>query len=1198
MKRKISLLIAGLLLVGFLGMSGFAYAQPPTNPYVRVIWNVADQMHNWSHTQESSQWVFGPQPSITIEYAGNDTSISNNNYHVEIGTLLHINIVIPKSFIGVNNALDAVHFWGNTWIPRSPIFALEYNATADHWNYASFQYRPGVEAAVSANFINMYSNQCEYIEEIEYYQIVFAVEFTDDTMESIFWTGMQAVDTAGRPVTPSWLASQTNEGYESPPIGVQTVVSPRDFALQHYYYADIVDTEGKLIHYVDDGDIFIVRMMSTTDIAEVMIPFAMLTWNASYQQNITYSQPLGWPNTMFNADVPLEDVSLMLGPQLYMVHNASGTFWEVGYPDISFEYVSLTEDIGSWVLHYGVEINRTIDLNLFFTEYTVSETLGVLQWGGSFTDACDMDSDPFKTGDVLPIAVQDNWMLGVVNDAQGKPIYPRDEIFHKQTLRLSYKENYVEAFVFDNAGNIVEIGEQGENLNLTMVVHRPIEYINGTLILTDVDEFGNDFLINHTLKDFTLAVSADGTGRNETHHWRVDVVYNITVDFDTNLATYWSAVFESTYLTRTGALVDFNYNVTDWWTVNDWNLNLGESETVLSFNVTFSIDAPSMILKQSRVVVGLEQDLRIWNSTGWGYPTWIPDFQESDWNDLYYQVDLSSDIVWSPSHFRLGQFRVWAPPAWTITEDGAIDLDGNTYTTEDQYFIKRTGYWHDWGNTSVEGMAVIVGFDPVPDLPHDEFVSSSWMGVAKTIMEFEANETFYWYHADNFTLVPEAEMNEIRDLLWADEVDDIAAPEYEHVAWLSMNRTIELKQWTGLDDNVWTNTWFAWGTVQAFNVAVTESSRMWASFRAEYAGLLVFTDKTPLGEEEGNRAPDFSFEDGQVVTDEVTHVVLIDDIGSLDLRRPLNSTEDSGDVFVDPDTVVTFGISIYDVEVCMYPLQIENSDGIRGPWAFRESYEGALGLNETNFDYWITHATVDEMAFDITFTVDMVEYDAEDETTWNHAVSFKIDQAFGEWDLDEFDNSVLLERGLAVNFFGKLTTAERVRYNVESTPVTDTNEMSVEGNFFEFGAADSPFANVTMGGLPFITGLDNFTEVHYSGSSSAPIGAFNLMYESDTGNTITGWNIESSMLFMTAGYPEWGGNAIICDPVFVAYTSSHNSVAGGTTTTPSEMTSSTTAPTTTTSGPTPSGSDIVLYILVGGIVVVAVIACVAVRRRQ
>jgi hypothetical protein len=142
--------------------------------------------------------------------------------------------------------------------------------------------------------------------------------------------------------------------------------------------------------------------------------------------------------------------------------------------------------------------------------------------------------------------------------------------------------------------------------------------------------------------------------------------------------------------------------------------------------------------------------------------------------------------------------------------------------------------------------------------------------------------------------------------------------------------------------------------------------------------------------------------------------------------------------------------------------------------------------------------------------------------------------------------------------------------------------------FYEFRAADSPFANVTMGGLPYTWGGDNHSVVYTSGSSTAPIGAFSAMYESASGDTVTNWKVEASMLFMTAGYDHWGGHDVICDPVFISYSTAHPAASSTTTT------HTTTTPTTTS---TPIGSEAGLYILIGGVVAVIVIVMVLVRRR-
>jgi hypothetical protein len=623
------------------------------------------------------------------------------------------------------------------------------------------------------------------------------------------------------------------------------------------------------------------------------------------------------------------------------------------------------------------------------------------------------------------------------------------------------------------------------------------------------------------------------------------------------------------------------------WNVNDFEITLSDDLTTVIVLFSFDEDAPDMVIEKASVKVGLIQNVRIWDSgnSTWGYPWWLDGVTMShvaylalvnEWTDNYNELDIGSNILWSPRHLRLGDFPSYTPPIWTITEDGAIDLDGNIFTEDDQYFIKRTGYWEDWGNTTVDGMWVGVGFNPTPGVTGDEFWSENWMGVVQQNIWFKANETFYWYHASDFSSVNATEMVAIQNILWGDIDSDIVTPGYEYVSWLSKNRTLDTTTIPGLEAGRWSTTWFAWGTTQNFWVAIEEDQATLAHFRAEYAGLLIFNDG--FGPSEG--APDFAIQGGQVVTDEVTHFVLIDSVGDVELRRPFGATNSSGNVLVDPETDVEFGITISDVDVTIYPLRVEHSSALRGAWDFRQSYEGAVGLNATNFNYRITDATVTEMAFDIHFSVDQVTYDAEDPLTWNNAVSFKIDQTIGDWTLNDVDNSVLDGRSLAVNFFGVLATGTVSQRTAGERPITDSNGASQDADYYLFGSENSPYANVEMGGLPYTWGRDGHSVIHYSGSSTAPIGAFSLMYESASGSTITNWQVDASMLFMTAGYANWGGNDIICDPVFVAYTSAFQAASTGTGTyTPSE------------------GNPATLYLIVGGVVALVVIVCVMYRRK-
>ncbi|MHA1479957.1 MAG: hypothetical protein ACTSQZ_00835 [Candidatus Thorarchaeota archaeon] len=1187
MKKINTIFLVALLTVSMFATASFVSAQT-SDPLVHVSWNVVDEISEFDNEAEQSQWIFGPQPEVWVGYTDNLTSISENNFQVEVDTDLLVNITIPKSFLGEGNDLDTVQFWGNTQHPRSPFFILEHNITADTWRALCLKYEPGSQEPSVGDFMEIDYINSDYEELPGAYKVVFAISFTEAVIAGVFWTGMQAIDTEGRPVSPSWLARLNTGDFATPPIGLSVAVNPDSFSLPDYYYASIVDEEDNLLHFAGINDTFKVRLQATTEIGEVLIPFAILTYDDDYKKMTNITLPGDGTNIeyhMRNYTTEWTTVEWGLYPTMFLKHNATDTYVLGGYYNITWDWVGDIEGYGVWLPTYNVVENSTIDLSKYFVvnaTYTTPFDGGSgVMWGGYFTNNTDMSPDQYYGGTINP-----EMGLCKVNDLDGLPISPRPEIDNKQTMKLAFRTGFVEAYVLDEAGNIADSAIQGQDLNLTIIVHAPIDEINGTYtyFVSNIP-----FRVNTTLTNITFSAEAQGGASNATHSWHDTVTFSMLLDFITNTSIETTTYTRSIYEIGVG-LVDTIESVVQQWHVDSFDINVGSEETVLKVQFRFDVNAPSMVLGRAKILVGQVQNLRCQHPNGtWMGPIWLlgdlPNYYGNltTWTNITKLTDISGDTLWSPRHLRLGHADIWVPPVWTVTEDGAIDLDGNTYTTDDQYFVKRTGYWHDNGTMTVEGMVVGVGFDPSPGDNGDEFVSQSWMGVVNLDIMFEANESFYWYKADDVSIVSPAEMAEIQNTMWANQTSGIPNAGYLYTAWMTENRTLDLTSVTGLDDNTWHNTWFAWGTTQAFNVAVSESSRTVAAFQAKYAGLLLFNDD-PNGGAIG--APDFSIIDGQVVTSEVTHVVLIDSIDSVELRRPLGATNDTGSVIIDPETEITFGISILDVNVTIYPVQIEHSDGLRGPWSFRESYEGALGLNSTNFDYWITHATLDEMAFDITFNVDMVEYDPEDEERWNHAISFKVDQKFGDWVLQDFDQSALDGRGLAVNFFGILGTATRTQYQAGETPVTDTNSASLNASYYEFGAQNSPFANVSMGGLPYTYGGDGHSTVFTSGSSTAPIGAFSLMYESESGGTVTDWQVDASMLFMTAGYTNWGGHEIICDPVFVSYSSAHQTPM-----------STTTAPTTTPTIP-PSDGDIGTLVLVGGTIAVVVILCVLARRRD
>lgn len=1189
MKKTNSIIIAALLLMSFGWMitsAGFVTAQSGPDPVLHVGWEVVDDIEHFSHDEEHSEWVFGPQPTIWIGYAEdwvwNGTTIDENGFRVDAGDQILINISIPYEFLHTASVLDAVGFWGVTQPLQRTAFGMEYNVTRNTWNSVSFHYVPDVAIPIDTNFMDLSSAHCSYENDTinGSYDIVFAVVFNREIVNNVFWTGMQAVDTSGRPISPSWLAKAAAGEYATPPIGLGMEVPPNEFEFPRYYYAEIVDDVGELLHWVDVDDPFKFRMVSNEPFGEVMIPFAVLSYDPAFAYNYTWTMKEN-PADIASDDVIVDGMPLML----FYIHNSTGAYAVGGYLDnITWVPVPI---VNVWSVTFDILLNHTLDLSLFYNEIEsdYSPTHQEIWWSGSFTDLVDMNAEDHLEG----ATIRGEPFFWTVKDLNGRDLNARQEIRRKNTVQLAFKTEFIEAFVLNEYGDIAERAMPNQMLNISMDVHAPVEIINGSQYIPlnqyNVEAAPSTFFdidgvqVNTTLHNFTISVGGYGTGANRTHTWTYAIRHYITLDFIGD-AIYEFSVFVIEVRNAVTRVVEdlLIFFPTNFIEVYGYDLTLGSTLTELDVQFNITANAPAAIYDDVTVEVGLAQDF------GWNYSV----AGDNNYNWVYdsgtVKEEIQEDIIWSPHRLIIGDIPFWEEPVWSVTPEGAIDLDGNEFTTDDQYYVKRTARWQDTGNITVDAMGVVLVFDPTPGRNGDEFWSESWMGVAKMVMEYQASEEFYWYHASNVSLVDSETMDEIKDTLWAYEDPDIPAPGYEMISWMSKNRTDIHTNIPGLESGVWENTWFAWGTRQTFWVTKSEAQVELARFRASYAGLLLFNDIEGSASED---APDFRIVEGQVVTDEVTHFVLIEDVESVEFRQPFGATNGSGSVTVDPETPVEFGISIYNVDVTIYPLQIRDSDGIRGAWDYRESYEAISSLTNADFDYWISTGNVTEMAFDISFNIDLVEYDPEDEATWNHAVSFKVDQVFGEWNLDDFDDDVLLGRGLAVNFFGILGTGTRTQYRVDDAPITDTNSDSLSGSYYEFGADDSPYANVTMGGLPYYAANDSYAEEHISGSSTAPLGAFSVMYSSASGQTVTDWTVEASMLFMTAGYTEWGGHEILCDPVFVSYSSAFE---GSGTTTPTA--------TTTTSTTTTGNGELALYLMIGGGVVIVVLVLVLIRRRD
>jgi hypothetical protein len=402
------------------------------------------------------------------------------------------------------------------------------------------------------------------------------------------------------------------------------------------------------------------------------------------------------------------------------------------------------------------------------------------------------------------------------------------------------------------------------------------------------------------------------------------------------------------------------------------------------------------------------------------------------------------------------------------------------------------------------------------------------------------NETFFWYHTD-MAPVNASEMATIQDIVWHNMTEELPAPGYDMISWMTLNRSWAdlLNEWWWLEDNTWEWSWFGFSTDQNFNLAADEHSVIWAHFRSEFAGLLIFIDNQTING--GNGVPDFNVHDGIVDTSEVSHYFIIDQVSDINFTYPFGSTEDEGEeiIFVHSgfDETIDFGVSITDVTGTLFPVKTTVGGGIRGCWDYYHSAEGIVGIDNSDFDHILSTATIDEIAFDVHYNL-LLPGTLENPDPNNNLIQIKVDQYIGDWTLHQFDNIVLEGRGLAIAYFGSLGTHTYAEFSVDDRPVTSNNDDSQIGDIYRFGAEGRTFAAVQMGSQVYDWGKDGQT--YSCDAATVPMGAFSAMFYSQSGHSVTHWEMDTSYFFMLSGFTHWGGYSINNDPSFGIYTSALN----------------------------------------------------------
>jgi len=499
------------------------------------------------------------------------------------------------------------------------------------------------------------------------------------------------------------------------------------------------------------------------------------------------------------------------------------------------------------------------------------------------------------------------------------------------------------------------------------------------------------------------------------------------------------------------------------------------------------------------------------------------------WGEVYRWMltDLDVHTVRTTWDLVVGkpEWGMWGMRVFDIVpETGAVDLDGDLTTTDDQYFVRRIHGGSDMWNQTENRMFVEMVWDPNASMIDDEMHIAAWMGKVHVVWKFEWNETYNWYYASNASSVSQATMEQINATL-TDSATGLPNPGYWDIAHMAKNFTwadvlarAEREHWDWFKDNTNEWEWIWFGTQQDYMTSwIENNTRQMAGIglRYELAGLFLYNN----------------------TNSQQTHFFMPKSVGNITFVTPgeaFGNTNATGEMVVSKDETITFGFTCTDVNGTLFPFSEQ-----RSMWGWWDKMIYGADFDAPDFTKKPTESAVDEMTFVVHFSANATE-----NGELNNEASMKIDQHIGNWELDHNvidgdrqdlrGNDVLLNRSLAINYY--VVAATGIAWDVKDEEGSRVdNNNATESSKFDVAAklANASFASVKLGstydwGKP-VAANDTIRTLNVT-SKTTPIGSFKASFESESGKSSTGFDISAMMYFLTVGFPRWDGYAVHNDP--------------------------------------------------------------------
>jgi len=520
--------------------------------------------------------------------------------------------------------------------------------------------------------------------------------------------------------------------------------------------------------------------------------------------------------------------------------------------------------------------------------------------------------------------------------------------------------------------------------------------------------------------------------------------------------------------------------------------------------------------------------------------------EHTTWGPAYRWMltDMNVQTIRTVMDIILGTPKegMWGVKAFEIVpETGAVDLDGDLDTKDDQYYVRRIHTGTDEQNRTLDRMWVEVTWEPNVSKPGDEMHIGAWMGKVHNRWRFSWNESYIWYYASNMTIVSPQTMSMIKTTL-VNNATGLPNPGYWEISRMAVNMTSDdllakakAEGWTWMGDNSHEWEWMWFGTRQDYRTCWNESGILKSAgigLQYEYAGMLLYNDTNS---------------DNVMQKSETTHFFIPSRVGFVTFMSPgedFGNFNDTGSLKLNLTDRVNFGVTFTNINGTLFPY---NSEKPRDMWGWWGGTVYGADFATPNLNNRPTPTAIDTMQFAVHFNATTT---SGNET--NNEAEMKIDERYGKWSLDPeiIDGrtklisgnlstylrgmETLQGRSLAASWY--VTAFTDIAWSVKDKMGSEVSPDAVTiSDAFDVGASlvSAKFATLRMGGTydwkkPIA--VNDTVRTFNVSSYTTPVGTFRASYISDSGKSSSGFGITASMYFLTVGFDSWDGYGVYHDP--------------------------------------------------------------------